>query len=604
MNSGYGYLKKEVVDQLEMVELSAQQRDSKHLAFYVKEIREKLGQDKFNLVVLGEFKRGKTTFLNSLLGADLLPTAVVPLTSIVTVIQYGENLKCEVVFQNGDIKEIPLSKVADYATEERNPGNEKKVKLVEVKYPSPFLKEGLLLIDTPGVGSIYRNNTDETHNYLPKVDAAIFLLSSDQPLSQTECEFLKQVKQYSAKTFFVLNKIDYLDEKDRPKALEFAKRVLEEQAGFDNVKIIPLSAKMALEGKLKNCPEILAESNLTEFTSLLEKFLLTEKGITALAAACSKGINAVNELLMGMELETKALMIPLEELGAKIDLFDKMVENLSLEQQDNKYIFRGEMEKVYHELEREITHFQETRNVLLEKEIDRLYQEKKNLSNMDILRFFKSFIESAVKEAFEEWRPKVEEKVKTSFEKVVVRFTDKTNRVISDLLRQSAEIFEVSVEGFTRMESITDESKLYYVFVGEQPLLFPDTLKMSAFFLPKFIAGPVILREMKKKIERDLDRNCGRIRTDYNDRIYKSARLFQKAFEEKFASVVEGTRTVLARSIEKRRISEKETNESLEKIKKQIEQLHNIKERLQLVYDSAKNTGITTGRSGMEGLLS
>lgn len=590
MNSGYGYLKKEVVDQLEMVELSAHQRESIHLASYVKEIREKLGQDKFNLVVLGEFKRGKTTFLNSLLGADLLPTAVVPLTSIVTVIQYGENLKCEVVFQNGDIKEIPLSEVADYVTEEGNPANGKKVKLVQVEYPSPYLKEGLLLIDTPGVGSIYQNNTDETYNYLPKVDAAIFLLSSDQPLNRTECEFLKKVKQYSAKTFFVLNKIDYLDEKDRPKALDFAKKVLEEQAGFNNINIIPLSAKMALEGKLKNCPEILAKSNLTEFTRLLERFLLTEKGVTALAAACSKGMNAANELLMGIELETKALRIPLEELGAKIDLFDKMVGNLSQEQQDNKYIFQGEMEKVYHELEREITHFQETQNSLLEKEIDRLYREKKNLSNLELLNFFKSFIESAVKDAFESWRPEVEEKVKTAFGKVVFRFTDKTNRVIGELLRQSAEIFEVSVEGFTRMESITVESRLYYVFGEEQPLLFPDTLKISAFFLPKFIAGPVILREMKKKIERDLDRNCGRIRTDYNDRIYKSAKAFQKAFEEKFNSAVEGTRTVLTRGLEKRKRSEKEANEAFDKIKKQKDKLYNIKVRLRAVYDSLKNT--------------
>ncbi|MFZ5633240.1 MAG: dynamin family protein [Bacillota bacterium] len=583
MDSGYGYLKKEVQNELEAVMSCARQRKSVYLADYLKEAGEKLGQDKFNLVVLGEFKRGKTTFLNALLGAEILPTAVVPLTSIVTTIQYGETLKCKVVFQNGDIKEIPLSEVADYVTEEGNPTNEKKVKLVEIEYPSPYLKEGLLLIDTPGVGSIYRNNTDETYNFLPKVDAAIFLLSSDQPLSQTEIEFLKKVKQFSAKTFFVLNKIDYLDEKDRPKALDFAERVLEERAGFNNINIIPLSAKMALEGKVKKSPKILAGSNLPEFTRLLERFLLTEKGATALAAACSKGLNAANELLIGIELETKALRIPLEDLRAKIDLFDQMVENLNQEQQDNKYIFKGEMEKVYHELEREITRFQETQNILLEKEVDRIYREKKNLSGVELLKFLKAFIESAVKDAFEEWRPEVEEKVRAAFEKVVIRFTGKTNRVIDELLRQSAEIFEIPIEGFTKMEAITDESKLYYVFGEEQTMFLPEPLKIGAFFLPKFLAGPVILREMKNKIVRELDRNCGRLRTDYNDRIYKSARAFQKAFEEKFTSAAEGTRTVLARGVEKRQQSEKEVDEALAKIKKQKDQLYDVKARLQAV---------------------
>jgi GTP-binding protein EngB required for normal cell division len=583
LDSDYGCLKKEVINDLEKVELCAHQREAVHLAAYVKEVREKLSQDKFNLVVLGEFKRGKTTFLNALLGAELLPVAVVPLTSIVTIIQYGESLKCRVIFLNGETKVIHHAEVAGYVTEEGNPQNRKNVELVQLEYPSPYLQDGVLLIDTPGVGSIYKNNTDETHNYLPKVDAAFFLLSSDQPLSHSECKFLKKIRQYSAKTFFILNKIDYLDEPDRQKALDFSKKALEEEAGFENVSVIPMSAKMALEGRLKNNPQMLSGSNLPELTGLLERFILTEKGVAALTAACTKGINAAGELHMGMALESKALMIPLEDLHSKIDLFNKMVETLSQEQQDNKYIFQGEMERVYHELEKEITLFQETQNNLLEKEVERIYREKKNLSGPELLKFLKSYIESSIKAAFEGWKPDVEEKVKTAFDKVVARFTDKTNRVIGELLRQSAEIFAVSIEGFTKMDTITSESRLYYIFGEEQSLLFPDTLKMHAFFLPRFIAGPIIMREMKRKIERELDRNCGRLRTDYNDRIYKSARLFQKSFEEKFASAVEGTGAVLTRAINKRQSSEKEVTEVLAGINKQKDQLNEVKARLQSV---------------------
>lgn len=114
------------LNSLQDMELLANQRKTPHLAAYLKEIKDKLNQDKFNLVVLGEFKRGKTTFINALLGAALLPSAVVPLTSIVTLIQYGDNFKAEVFFLNGDKKEISLSEIAYYVTEEGNPKNEKK----------------------------------------------------------------------------------------------------------------------------------------------------------------------------------------------------------------------------------------------------------------------------------------------------------------------------------------------------------------------------------------------------------------------------------------------------------------------------------------------
>ncbi|MCL6634206.1 MAG: dynamin family protein [Peptococcaceae bacterium] len=583
----YGRMKERIMGELAALESCARRREAAHLAQYIGEVAGKLRQDRFNLVVLGEFKRGKTTFLNALLGAEILPTAVVPLTSIVTVIQYGESLKSRVLFLNGEEKEVSLDEVACYVTEEGNPKNEKKVKLVQLEYPSPYLKEGVLLIDTPGVGSIYQNNTDETYSYLPKVDAAIFMLSADQPLSRSECGFLKEIKHYSVRTFFILNKIDYLEEKDRPRALDFARKALEEEAGFANANITPLSAKMALEGKLKGDGKKLSGSNLPEFIKVLEQFLLTEKGAATLRAACSKGMGAADELQAGLDLEAKALLIPLEELQAKIGLFDAMVENLSQEQQDNRYIFQGEMDKVYHELEREITRFQESRQSFLEKSLDRLYQEKKNLSGRELLKSMDSYVESAVRSALEEWRPVLEEKVRAAYEKVVARFTDKTNRVIGELLRQSAEIFEISVEGFVRMDALTGETRLYYIFGEEKSMLLPDPVTMSAIFLPRFIAGPMILREMKKKVERELDRNCGRIRTDYTERIFKSARAFQNAFEEKFSSAVDGTRAVLTRAVGMRRRSQDEVqaalsglNELKEKISLARNRLADVMERI------------------------
>ena len=174
------------------------------------EWKEKLETNTFNLVAVGQFKRGKTCLINALLGADILPVSVVPLTSIVTIVVYGETVGVKVFFKNGKIVDIPVESLPDYVTETGNPKNEKAVSEVVVFYPSPYLKDGVRLVDTPGVGSVYVHNTDVAYRYLPKSDAALFLLSIDQPVSSAEIEFLNDVREYAGRIFFLLNKTDYL----------------------------------------------------------------------------------------------------------------------------------------------------------------------------------------------------------------------------------------------------------------------------------------------------------------------------------------------------------------------------------------------------------
>ncbi len=561
MDKNYGKLKTGVLQNIDILENVAIKRGEEGLVGYLLELKQKLLKDYFNLVVLGEFKRGKTTFLNAVLGSDILPTDVLPLTSVVTLIKYGPEVKIEVNFLNGETKTITSEQLPGYVTESGNPANEKKVKDVRLEHPSAYLKDGIILIDTPGVGSIYQNNTDETYSYLPKVDAAIFILSADQPLSQSEVGFLKDITRYSVRTFFILNKIDYLSEKDMQKSIEFTKKILNEKIGFTDVNIYPLSARMALEGKIEQDENKLTASNFPLFTATLEKFFLAEKGLAVIRAACNKGKNAAFELRLGLELEMKALAIPIDELKDKVALFDEMAERLQQEHNDNSYIFKGEMNKVYHALEREITRFQEGYNDVLTREIEQIYQ-KEGLSGRKLMNYLENYIEDKIKTAFKEWQPEVEKKVRGAFDKVVSRFTAGTNHAVGELLRQSAEIFDLKVEGFTEAELLTDETSLYYIFGEEQTLFLPDSIRLYSLLLPKFISGPMIMAEMRRKIERELDRNCGRLRTDYNERIIKSSDAFKKLLEDKFNTAIAGTRLVLTRTVEKREQSQKEASES------------------------------------------
>jgi ribosome biogenesis GTPase A len=155
----------------------------------------KLRESRFNLVVLGAFKRGKSTLINALLGEAVLPTAIVPLTSVVTILGYGEQLNIRVHFQNGETRQISKSELVDYITEKGNPQNRKGVREVKITYPSEYLRDGVRIIDTPGVGSVYSHNTEVAYNYLPQVDAAVFVVTADPPLSAAEQEFLKDIRE-------------------------------------------------------------------------------------------------------------------------------------------------------------------------------------------------------------------------------------------------------------------------------------------------------------------------------------------------------------------------------------------------------------------------
>lgn len=207
------------------------------------ELREKIETNTFNLVVVGQFKRGKTSLINALLGAAILPVAVVPLTSIVTIMKYGDALRIMVYFNDGRVAAIKTESLPEYVTERGNPKNKKDVSEVVITYPSPYLRGGVRLIDTPGVGSIYQHNTDVAYQYLPKSDAALFLLSVDQPMSKAELDFLRDVQEYSNKIFFLLNKADYLIEKgisqryrSEKEATERKNKISDVLARLDNIK--------------------------------------------------------------------------------------------------------------------------------------------------------------------------------------------------------------------------------------------------------------------------------------------------------------------------------------------------------------------------------
>ena len=239
-------------------------------------LRSRLASQRLRVLVAGEAKRGKSTLVNALLGRVLLPMGVTPLTALATTVRYGPGEGVGAVFRDGRAESYPLSALDDLVTERGNPGNRRGLASVTVVADAPVLARGVELVDTPGTGSVYAHNTAEAEAALPTMDAAVFVLTADPPLSASERTLMARVAELSVTLFVVLNKADYLAgygaDPDRlaaldgggagpappgrggsngsselAEALEFTARVAGEAVGRP-ARIYPLSARAALSG--------------------------------------------------------------------------------------------------------------------------------------------------------------------------------------------------------------------------------------------------------------------------------------------------------------------------------------------------------------------
>lgn len=208
----------------------------------VRQLKDKLENEKMTVSVIGQFKRGKSALTNGILGDKILPVGIVPVTAVVTTIEYGEK-GAAVHFANGVVKETAFEDIHTYVNEQENSDNHLGVTKVAIKCPSEFLKSGLTFVDTPGVGSMHENNTEEAYNFVKESDAVIFTLSVDSPINQIEIDFLKNAKEYAAKFYFAVNKIDVIDPEDLDAYIEYCRKFISGLMEVEDIHMFAVSAK-------------------------------------------------------------------------------------------------------------------------------------------------------------------------------------------------------------------------------------------------------------------------------------------------------------------------------------------------------------------------
>ena len=481
-------------------------------------VREQLVSNHFNLIVLGQFKRGKTTLINSLVGNAILPSSVVPLTSIVTILKFGAEIRCTIFMKNGTEQNVHLEEIHDYVTESGNPENRRGVKCACIEYPIPLLEEGMQLVDTPGIGSTFLHNTETTYEFLDHLDAAVFLMSADVPISQVEKELLETIKSSTQKIFFVLNKVDNLIPKEITEMSTHNMDVLKDM-GFTVQEIWPISARKALEAKTTEDKNLLLHSGLSDLEDAIGTFLSTEKGRIVLNTAISKLKRITLQTVSQIAIETKTLTDSEEKLENKINTFNKLNDNLKKDKEDIAYLIKGETNKLNNKVEEILKAFTDTETNRIRDCLQIFYEDNHDANPTTLRDNMQKAIKTEIIKGFDLFKEDIESVISDSIQETFNRYTKRSNDIMQEFKTAAEQLFEVPLQQSDLSIDLADDKRFFYMVQDGTSMTEEEVKSILRTFMPKSISRKMVLKEMIDLVASEVGRNCGRTRSSLATRI-------------------------------------------------------------------------------------
>ncbi len=294
-------------------------------------VRGRLDEARLRVLVAGEAKRGKSTLVNALLGAPVLPSGVTPLTAVATTVRYGDDPRVQARYRDGHEEKHPLAVVADLVTERGNPGNRRGIATVTVYLDAPLLASGVELVDTPGTGSVFEWDTEAAHTALESMDAAIFVLTADPPVSASERDLLARVADLSVTTFAVLNKADRLNEAELAEAIDFTRQVL--GAAGQQGKVYPMSARAGLAGQ---------DPGFAAFQADFTAYLSSRRESDLRASAVAHARRIASSLLDEVALTRRAAQMRAGDAAERVARFSARLDEAAMHGHDAVAVVNAE----------------------------------------------------------------------------------------------------------------------------------------------------------------------------------------------------------------------------------------------------------------------
>jgi GTP-binding protein EngB required for normal cell division len=535
----------------------AEEASAVAIAADARELSARLLEGRFYLAVVGQFKRGKSTLINALVGDAVLPAGVAPVTALVTVVRHGLRRGARVRFQDGLWRDIEPAELPAFVSEEGNPENAKNVTGVEVFVPSALLASGMCLVDTPGLGSVFTSGTAATHEFVPHVDAALLVLGADPPISEDELALAETIARQVHEIVVVLNKADRASPPELREARAFTEQVLARRLGRDPGAVLEVSAA-----------ERLASGIDTREWGALHGALVRlahAAGGSVVAAAERRGLERLTaRLRRDLDEEREALIRPVEESRLRIDALRRCALDAERAMRELGYLLTAEQDRL-----REI--FAERKDVFVRRTLEEARREL-----FDAARELGKRGPAARREAIalaqeisrrwlDRWRVEEQPAAEALYRQAADRFVRLADEFLERLRRSGDPALARLPAGVGPELGFRVKSGLYYSDLWSHAGGYP-LRGLVDLFRTRASMQRTVEREVGRYLETLLYTNATRVENDFNERVLESRRRLETEVRSSLKEVYASAERSLERAQAARAAGDKVVEASMERL--------------------------------------
>jgi len=510
-------------------------------------LRDRLAAARLRVLVAGEAKRGKSTLINALLGRPVLPAGVTPLTAVATTVRYGEDPHAEVRFGDGHEEKHPLTALGDLVTERGNPRNRRGIAAVTAFVDAPVLAGGVELVDTPGTGSVFQWDTDAAHRALESMDAAVFVLTADPPVSASERDLLGTVGELSVTTFAVLNKADHLDEAGLAEAVDFTVRVLAE-AGHTGM-VYPMSARAALDG---------GDPGFGAFAADFTAYLASQGSSDLATSAAAHARRIARSLLDEVTLTRRAAQMRAGDAAGRVEQFGTRLAEVAVHSRDAVVIANAESARLLFALNDAADQDAPRLGREITARLDALLDgELRAASPAQIEQRGREHLVALTVAAADDWRQRQRGTIEQGLASVDARLVADLKTELDVLRGSAAELLGLDLAVPEPGGRLAEDRRFFYTIaedVGQTELLAGAVRRRLPGDLGRRAAREHLRREAPGLAERQI----GRARGDLQYRLAEATRALVRVVEQRYADGTGRMQAALRAAAEMRAASDAE----------------------------------------------
>jgi Dynamin family len=555
------------LSRLDTIAAVARQLGAEGVAREASELRARLSEGRFFVACVGQFKRGKSSLLNALVARAVLPVGVVPVTSVVTVLRYGERLEARVRFGSGDWKDVALGSIGEFVSEAENPENQKGVSGVEVFVACDLLRSGMCLVDTPGIGSVFTGNTEATREFVPHIDAALVILGADPPLSGVELDLVEETAKHIDRLIFVLSKADKLSDEELREGRSFAENILRCRLGREVGPVLEVSAVERMkDGPTRDWPK-------------LEGLLRVQTGAQVMADAEERGVRRLtSKLLRQIEERRVALLRPQEASDRRVEVLRASVTEAERTLAELDYLFKAVQEGLAQTLDKEREGFLATAIPEARAALDRRIDEE--VGSPDLPAHGMEVAQEIAGQTINEWRRRTAPPVEALYAKAVHRFVE----IANDFLRRVADPSDQA------LASLPESFDPDVGFRTTPHFAFTYMMTIAAPKLATRLAGitrtgrmAAVKKNAREYLARLVATNSARVVGDLSDQVLESRRRVQAEVRDHLRTVVRSAEAAATRAAELRAQGE-------EAVRREVDRCDRLRDELLILVNPSSSS--------------